>query len=190
VLVARIVVVTLAMLALPASAFAPPREVSGALDFSGIDEAANEAVASGEVPGVVVLVGRGDDVLLHRAYGSRRLLPQPAPMTLDTIFDLASLTKPFGTTLAVMSLVERGAIKLDAPLGRYLKEFRDKQLDEITIRRLLTHSAGLAAYPANSMVSAGFPSAAGAIVKMPLDYPPGSSTPEQSAPEPTPSDRC
>ena len=174
-LVARIVVVTLAMLALPASAFAPPREVSGALDFSGIDEAANEAVASGEVPGVVVLVGRGDDVLLHRAYGSRRLLPQPAPMTLDTIFDLASLTKPFGTTLAVMSLVERGAIKLDAPLGRYLKEFRDKQLDEITIRRLLTHSAGLAAYPANSMVSAGFPSAAGAIVKMPLDYPPGSS---------------
>src|SRR4029453_1060642 len=103
-----------------------------------------------------------------------RLLPQPAPMTLDTIFDLASLTKPLGTTLAVMSLVERGAIKLDAPLGRYLKEFRDKQFDEITIRRLLTHSAGLAAYPANGVVSAGFPSVASAIAKIPLDYPPGS----------------
>ena len=96
-------------------------------------------------------------------------------MTVDTIFDLASLTKPFGTTLAVMSLVEKGSIKLDAPLGRYLKEFRDKQYDEITIRRLLTHSAGLAAYPPNSVVSSGFPSAASAIAKMPLDYPPGSA---------------
>ena len=174
-LVARIAVVTLlALLALPRAAFALPKEVSGAPDFSGIDEAANDAVASGEVPGVVVLVGRGDDILLHRAYGSRRLLPHPVPMTTDTIFDLASLTKPFGTTLAVMSLVERGAVKLDAPLGRYLKEFRDKQFDEITIRRLLTHSAGLAAYPANAVVSGGFPRAATAIAKMPLDYPPGS----------------
>src|SRR5438093_3245578 len=163
------------MLALPASAFAPPREVSGALDFSGINEAANEAVASGEIPGAVVMVGRNDDILLHRAYGSRRLLPQPAPMTVDTIFDLASLTKPFGTTLAVMCLVERGAIKLDAPLGRYLKEFRDKQYDEITIKRLLTHSAGLVAYPPNGAVSAGFPRAASAIAKLPLDYPPGSA---------------
>ena len=175
-LVARVVGVTLlALLALPASAFATPREVSGALDFSGINEAANEAVASGEIPGAVVLVGRGDDILLHRAYGSRRLLPQPAPMTVDTIFDLASLTKPFGTTLAVMRLVERGAIKLDAPLGRYLKEFRDKQYDEITIKRLLTHSAGLVAYPPNGTVSAGFPRAASAIAKLPLDYPPGSA---------------
>jgi uncharacterized protein YbbC (DUF1343 family)/CubicO group peptidase (beta-lactamase class C family) len=176
VIVARIAgVMLIALLALPASAFAPPRDVSGTLDFSGIDEAANEAVASGELPGVVVLVGRGDDVLLHRAYGSRRLLPHPVPMTVDTIFDLASLTKPFGTTLAVMSLVEKGSIKLDAPLGRYLKEFRDKQYDEITIQRLLTHSAGLAAYPPNSVVSAGFPSAASNIARMPLDYPPGSA---------------
>ena len=175
-IVARIAgVMLIALFALPASAFAPPRDVSGTLDFSGIDEAANEAVSSGEIPGVVVLVGRGDDTLLHRAYGSRRLLPHPVPMTVDTIFDLASLTKPFGTSLAVMSLVEKGSIKLDAPIGRYLKEFRDKQYDEITIRRLLTHSAGLAAYPPNSVVSSGFPSAASAIAKMPLDYPPGSA---------------
>jgi uncharacterized protein YbbC (DUF1343 family)/CubicO group peptidase (beta-lactamase class C family) len=176
VIAARIAgVMLIALFALPASAFAPPRDVSGTLDFSGIDEAANEAVSSGEIPGVVVLVGRGDDILLHRAYGSRRLLPHPVPMTVDTIFDLASLTKPFGTSLAVMSLVEKGSIKLDAPLGRYLKEFRDKQYDEITIRRLLTHSAGLAAYPPNSVVSSGFPIAASAIAKMPLDYPPGSA---------------
>jgi len=176
VLVAHVVGVTLfVLLALPAFAFAAPREVSGVLDFSGINEAANEGVASGEIPGAVIMIGRGDDILIHRAYGSRRLLPQPAPMTVDTIFDMASLTKPFGTTLAVMSLVERGAIKLDAPLGRYLKEFRDKQYDEITIKRLLTHSAGLVAYPPNSAVSAGFPGAASAIAKLPLDYQPGSA---------------
>ena len=175
-LVAHVVGVTLfVLLALPALVFAAPREVSGVLDFSGINEAANEGVASGEIPGAVIMIGRGDDILIHRAYGSRRLLPQPAPMTVDTIFDMASLTKPFGTTLAVMSLVERGAIKLDAPLGRYLKEFRDKQYDEITIKRLLTHSAGLVAYPPNSAVSAGFPGAASAIAKLPLDYQPGSA---------------
>src|SRR5262249_7898247 len=165
----------LALLALPAFAFAPPKEVSGILDFSGIDEAANEAVASGELPGVVVLVGRGDDILLHRAYGSRRLFPHPVPMTQDTIFDLASLTKPFRTTLAVMSLVGGAAIKLDARAGKYLREFRDKQFDETTIRRLLTHSAGLTAYPPNAAVAAGFPRAASTIAKIPLDYPPGTA---------------
>jgi len=168
------VVTLLALIALPASTFAASRDVSGPLEFSGINEAANDAVNSGEIPGTVILIGRGDDILLHRAYGSRGLLPQPAPMTVDTIFDLASLTKPFGTTLAVMSLVERGAIKLDAPLGRYLKEFRDKRYDDITIKRLLTHSAGLVAYPPNGAVAAGFPRAASAIAKLPLDYPPGS----------------
>src|SRR5437899_11887559 len=162
------------MLALPALAIARPGEVSGLLDFSGIDEAAKEAVASGEIPGVVVLVGRGDAILLQRAYGSRRLLPSPALMTVDTIFDIASLTKPVGTTIAVMTLVERGAIKLDAPVGQYLKEFRGKQFDEITIRRLLTHSAGLIAYPPNSAVAAGFPSAVAEIARISLDYPPGS----------------
>ena len=120
----------------------------------------------------MVLVGRGDDILFQRAYGSRRLL-EPRPMTLDTIFDIASLTKPVGTTLAVMSLVERGAVKLDAPLGRYLKEFRGKQFDEVTIQRLLTHSAGLPAIPAAGHRRSGFPTRR-APRQLPLDYPPGS----------------
>ena len=147
------------MLALPALAIARSGDVPGPVDFSGIDEAAKEAVASGEIPGVVVLIGRGDAILLQRAYGSRRLLPSPVPMTVDTIFDIASLTKPIGTTLAVMALVERGTIKLEAPVGQYLKEFSGKQFDEITIRRLLTHSAGLGAYPPNATVAGGFPAA-------------------------------
>jgi uncharacterized protein YbbC (DUF1343 family)/CubicO group peptidase (beta-lactamase class C family) len=144
-------------------------------DFSAIDEAMNDAVKTGEIPGVVVLVGRGDDTLYFRAVGSRRLVPEPQPMTRDTIFDVASLTKPFATTLAVMMLVERGDVRLDNPLGRYLKEFRRKDLEGITIRRLLTHTAGLVAIPSSGSINGGFPKAAGALARLPLDFPPGQS---------------
>jgi CubicO group peptidase (beta-lactamase class C family) len=92
--------------------------------FEAVDDVVREELASGEIPGAVVLVGRGNRILYQRAYGSRALVPEPTPMTTDTIFDIASLTKPFGTTLAVLSLVEHGAVKLDASLGHYLREFR------------------------------------------------------------------
>src|SRR2546422_10009246 len=113
VVVARLVGVVLLILVVapPAVALAPPRSVSGTFDFSGIDEAANDAVASGEIPGVVVLVGRGDDILLQRAYGSRRRLPHPAPMTGDTISDIASPTTPVGPALPGLSRRARGARK-------------------------------------------------------------------------------
>lgn len=142
-------------------------------DFSAVEEAALDAVASGEIPGVVVLVGRGDRILYHRAWGWRALVPQRSPMTADTIFDIASLTKPLGTTLAVMSLVERGAVRLEAPLGRYLREFRGRALGGVTIERLLTHTAGLPAAPPTDALQTGFPAAARALAERPLVYPPG-----------------
>jgi uncharacterized protein YbbC (DUF1343 family)/CubicO group peptidase (beta-lactamase class C family) len=147
-----------------------------ALDFTAVDAAARDAVQSGEIPGVVVLVGRGDDVLLLRAYGWRRVVPDPAPMVLDTIFDIASLTKPLGTTLAVMSLVERGTVKLDAPLGRYLPEFRKPAFASLTIRRLLTHTAGLPAIPPPGAVKAKMSETVKAFSRLPFDYQPGSGT--------------
>ena len=146
------------------------------LDFTAVDDAARDAVQSGEIPGVVVLVGRGDDVLLLRAYGWRRLYPEPAPMLTDTIFDIASLTKPFGTTLAVMSLVERGAIKLDAPLGRYLAEFRKPAFAQVTVQRVLTHSAGFASIPPPGAVKPSMAETVRAFARVPFDYPPGSGT--------------
>jgi uncharacterized protein YbbC (DUF1343 family)/CubicO group peptidase (beta-lactamase class C family) len=158
---------TAAVLLMPSAVPASPP------DFTAVDEAMNEAVASGEIPGAVVLVGRGDETLYFRAAGSRRVVPEPAPMTRDTIFDIASLTKPFATTLAVMRLVESGDIRLDEPLGRYLKEFRRKELDGITIRRLLTHTAGLVAIPTSGSVNGGFPKAAASLARIPLDFPPG-----------------
>jgi CubicO group peptidase (beta-lactamase class C family) len=79
-------------LALFVIALHPADSLAQSLDFSGVDAAATDAIASGEIPGVVVLVGRGDDVLFHRAWGSRAVVPQPLPMRPDTIFDIASLT--------------------------------------------------------------------------------------------------
>src|SRR5919198_5653826 len=133
---------------------------TAAQDFTLVDEAAHDAISSSDIPGVVVLVGRGDETLFLRAYGWRTLVPEPQPMGPDTIFDIASLTKPFGTTLAMMSLIEQGAVKLDAPLGRYLKEFRGRTFANITIERVLTHTAGFAAIPPTGAVTHGFPAAA------------------------------
>src|SRR5687768_11092905 len=138
---ARALYLTFVTLAIIAFSFVPAAVPDVVADFSGIDEAMNDAVKSGEIPGVVVLVGRGDETLYFRAVGSRRLVPDPLPMTRETIFDVASLTKPFATTLAVMTLVERGDVRLDYPVGHYLKEFRRKDLEGVTIRRLLTHTA-------------------------------------------------
>ncbi|HXU91270.1 MAG TPA: exo-beta-N-acetylmuramidase NamZ domain-containing protein [Methylomirabilota bacterium] len=161
---------TFAVVALSVVPAAIPQVIN---DFSGIDEAMTDAVKSGEIPGVVVLVGRGDETLYFRAVGSRRIVPDTQPMTRETIFDIASLTKPFATTLAVMHLVERGDIRLDQPLGRYLKEFRRKEFAGVTIRRLLTHTAGLVAIPTSGGVNGGFPKAAAQLAKLPLDFPPG-----------------
>jgi len=159
----------LLLLTLPAAAQAQP------YDFAAVDEAVQASMSGGEIPGVVVLIGIGDDILYHRAFGWRALVPDPQPMAPDTIFDIASLTKPLGTTLAVMGLVERGAVSLDAPLGRYLKEFRGRAFEGITVRRLLTHSAGLPSIPKDKLVKRGFPGAAAALASEKLDYPPGSA---------------
>jgi uncharacterized protein YbbC (DUF1343 family)/CubicO group peptidase (beta-lactamase class C family) len=159
----------LLLLTLPAAAQAQP------YDFAAVDEAVQAGMAGGEIPGAVVLIGVGDEILYHRAFGWRALVPDPQPMTPDTIFDIASLTKPLGTTLAVMGLVERGAVSLDAPLGKYLKEFRGKALEGVTVRRLLTHSAGLPSIPKDKLVKRGFPGAAAELAREKLDYPPGSA---------------
>jgi CubicO group peptidase (beta-lactamase class C family) len=138
----------------------PHLVVAQAMSWGELDAAAREAVASGAVPGVVVLVGEGDRVLYRKATGSRALLPALEPETMDTIFDLASLTKVLATAPAVLLLWEQGRIDLDAPLGRYLKEFNAPALQDVTVRRLLTHSAGLPAMPAREAMARGFPEAA------------------------------
>lgn len=110
--------------------------------FAEMDAAIDEAIASHKCPGGVLwLEHEGESY--HHAYGHRALVPAPEPMTEDTIFDLASLTKVIACTPAVMLLVERHQLDLDAPVSRYLTEFTGGGKEQVTLRQLLTHTSGL-----------------------------------------------
>lgn len=104
------------------------------------DNPITHAIAEKKLPGGVLLVEHDGKVLVHRAYGNRALEPKREPMTKDTIFDAASLTKAVATAPSIWLLIERGKIGLDTPAKTYLPELQD---GEITIRHLLTHTSGL-----------------------------------------------
>lgn len=110
--------------------------------------AIEDAIAEGLTPGAVVLVGRGDEVLCHAAFGERAAEGSGAPggpMRPDTVFDLASLTKPL-TASAVMQLVEAGEVLLQDPVCRFFPAFTGEGREGATLRHLLTHSAGVQPY--------------------------------------------
>jgi CubicO group peptidase (beta-lactamase class C family) len=114
----------------------------------------DDAVAAHSLPGAVVEVGHGGKVVFEKAYGLRKLdgeqgldgSPAPAePMTEDTVFDMASLTKPLATATAVMQLYEQGEVQFDDPVQKYLPDFNpsnDPQRAKVTVRMLLTHTSG------------------------------------------------
>lgn len=113
--------------------------------LASIADIAEGEIAAGHLPGAVILVGQGERLVYARAFGQRAEIPVPEAMTLDTVFDLASLTKVVATTPAILLLAERGALALDAPVARYWPEFAARGKQEITIRQLLTHTSGLPA---------------------------------------------
>jgi uncharacterized protein YbbC (DUF1343 family)/CubicO group peptidase (beta-lactamase class C family) len=121
----------------------PARTVESAAGFAPIAVLVEAAIARHELPGAVVLVGRNDQVVYQRAFGQRAVVPSPEPMTEDTIFDLASLTKVVATTTSVMKLVEEGRIRLADPVALFIPEFGRYGKSTITIRHLLTHTSGL-----------------------------------------------
>lgn len=124
----------------------PPEEAGvDAAALEAIDRLVDEAIARGEMPGCVVVIGRRAGVVFAKAYGQRQVEPQPEPMTLDTIFDLASLTKPVATATSVMLLWQRGLVDLDAPVARYIPEFARQGKEKVTVAQLLLHTGGVAA---------------------------------------------
>src|SRR5258705_5580984 len=140
-----------------------------------VDEAVRDAVASSEIPGAVLVVGQGDQILHRKVLGWRATAPTPELMTADTIFDIASLTKVIATTPAVLRLWEMGKIDLNAPLGRYLKEFDTAAFQDVTVMRLLTHSAGMNDLPSREAMAKGFPEAGRIQSRAGLAVPPGST---------------
>ena len=134
------------------AALAASARAHAATDAAGADEpprlaalarVAEREIRSGRVPGAVVLVGRDGEVSYRRAFGDRAREPRREPMTVDTIFDLASLTKVVATTTAVLQLVEQGALALDDPVARHWPEFGRHGKAAISVRDLLAHRSGL-----------------------------------------------
>jgi CubicO group peptidase (beta-lactamase class C family) len=125
-------------------------------DFATVSKLINDAIAANKLPGAVVVIGHGGDIVFQQAYGSRKLggeqgldgSPTPGePMTEDTIFDMASLTKSLATATAVMQLYEQGKVAFDDPVQQYLPDFNtanDPQRARVTVRMLLTHFSGAA----------------------------------------------
>ena len=125
---------------------AVPRDDTTAIDFERlgrIDGAVEAAVADGDLPGAVVLVWSRGRTAYLKAFGRRAVEPESEAMTVDTIFDLASLTKVVATTTAVMLLVEEGRVRLRAPVAEYLPGFARRGKERITVGQLLAHVSGL-----------------------------------------------
>jgi len=114
--------------------------------FEQIDKIVEEEIEKGNFPGAVVLVGRQNEILYWKAFGHQVIEPNVEPAGKDTIFDLASLTKPIATAPSIMILKDRGAIDLDDYVGKYLPAFACNGKQEVRIRHLLTHTSGLPAY--------------------------------------------
>ncbi len=110
-----------------------------------LDEIIEAEIARKQLPGAVIIVGRQGKIVWRRAYGNRAIEPQPEPMTTDTIFDLASLTKVVATATSVMILVERGLVRMGDPVSRYIPEFAEVGKKNITVEQLLVHRSGLIA---------------------------------------------
>ena len=107
-----------------------------------IDEAVLASIERKETPGAVVLVARKGRIVYRKAFGDRAIEPKREPMTIDTIFDLASLTKIVATATSIMILVERGKVSLADPVALYIPEFGKNGKERITVEQLMTHRAG------------------------------------------------
>jgi uncharacterized protein YbbC (DUF1343 family)/CubicO group peptidase (beta-lactamase class C family) len=107
-----------------------------------IDELVAQDIKDKKLPGAVVLVGHKGKIVFRKAYGNRSLVPTVEPMTVDTIFDLASLTKPIATATSIMILVEQGKLRLNDTIGKFIPDIDDPEAKRVTIQQLLTHTSG------------------------------------------------
>ncbi len=140
-----------------------------------IDPLIADAITAGRMPGCVVAIGRRGGVARLRAYGHRSLPPEgeAVEMTTETVFDLASLTKPLATAMSVMQLIDQGKIRLHDPVARYLPEFAANGKERVTIEQLLTHVGGLIPDNALADYQDGAAEAKRRVFDLGLNYEPG-----------------
>ncbi len=144
-----------------------------ALDAARIDAAVEAAIAKKGCPGAVVAVVHADRVVYRKAFGRRAVAPTAEAMTPDTIFDLASLTKPVTTATCVMVLVERGQLSVTDPVAKHWPEFAANGKAGVTVEQCLLHTTGLTADNALADYADGPAAALTAIANLKLEAPPG-----------------
>ena len=111
--------------------------------LAAIDTLVAEGLAEKKMPGCVVCVGRHGQIAFLKAYGNKRLLPAEEPMTTDSVFDMASITKPVATATSIIKLIEQGKLSLSDKVSAIIPEFAANEKQEITVRDLLIHMSGL-----------------------------------------------
>ena len=121
---------------------APQTVGMNAAKLNQIDALVEADIAAKKLPGAVVIVGHKGKIVFRKAYGNRSLVPTVEKMTVDTIFDVASLTKPIATATSIMILVEQGKLRLSDTVGMYITDIDDPQAKRVTIQQLLTHTSG------------------------------------------------
>jgi CubicO group peptidase (beta-lactamase class C family) len=112
--------------------------------LAAIEQLVNADIADKKLPGAVVIVGHRGKIIYRRAFGNRSLVPTVEKMTVDTIFDVASLTKVVATTTSIMILIEQGKLRLNDTIGKFVPDIDDEQAKRVTIQQLLTHTSGYA----------------------------------------------
>jgi serine-type D-Ala-D-Ala carboxypeptidase len=135
----------LAALVLSGLAMADEHHAHSPARFDPIADVARAGIASGRIPGAVIGIGNAHEMLYRASFGFKTLGQQPTPLTIDTIFDLASLTKVVATTPAIMQLIEQHKLEPSDTVAKYWPEFAANGKNTVTIRDLLTHYSGLAA---------------------------------------------
>ena len=169
--IVALVVASLGVAASRAQAPQPPAAFDTAR-LARIADVVNEAISTRQTPGAVVMVGRGGQIAYRQAFGNRATDPRVEPMTLDTVFDLASVTKVVATTTSVMILVEEGRLRLSDRVAVHIPGFERYGKGEITVRHLLTHVSGLRPDLDMSMEFASYDEAiARAIEEIPTSAP-------------------
>jgi len=141
--------------------------------LSVIDDLVAAALKRGDCPGAVVVVIHGDEVVFRKAYGLRAIKPEPIAMTPDTIFDLASLTKPIATATSLMLLIEQGKLSPDDLVSKHWPEFAANGKEKVTIAHLLLHTSGLTADNAVADYADGKAKALERIAGLKLEAAPG-----------------
>lgn len=136
-----------------------------------LESMVEQAITDGSMPGCVICFGRQHSVAWLRAYGNSAIQPTTVPMSIETVFDLASLTKPIATATSIMKLVEWKQLELDATVEKYLPEFGTRGKETITIRDLLLHRSGLIADNPLSEYASGADEAWNAICRLGLVSP-------------------